>query len=233
MMIAPFLAGVSITPVAGATAAPSGTALYAKALSDAAASSGVHITGTITSSSFVQHGVEDTDQRGGTVLETIAAGSAQFAFSERLIGSKLYLNGDQDSLETQLQLDQVTAGFDAGYWRVVPTTSKYYEELSYGLNLATSIDLIALAPPFTVAGPLRHDNTEAYAISSATGLHAGSGLGPGRGAFTLWVSTGRDPLPIAEVGHDVVDNTAQVIWTYFSHWGERFVVGAPKIVKPV
>jgi hypothetical protein len=225
-----------LTASRAADAAPHGptaATLYATAITDANAAVGVREVGKVTSSGYVAIANEDASKAGGNAVETFAVGISRFGFSVRLIGSKLYVNGDQDSLEQVLGMDQTTAGFDAGYWRLVPTTSKYFEQVSYGLNLPTSVDQIEMAPPFTLSGPLHFDDEAAYSITSGVGLHAGQTDGPQRGTFVLYVSATKTPLPIAEVTHDVVDKTTQVETTPFSRWGEAVTLPLPKVIRPV
>jgi hypothetical protein len=207
--------------------------LYARAFADASTKGSAHETATIVGKDFRTTETQDASTRGGSLTETETASGDQLNFVSRLIGTKLWLKGDQISLEKALGFAAETAGFDAGYWIRVQTTSKYYASLTYGLNFPTSLTGVALDPPFTLSGPKPYDGQAAYAISSTRGAHSSASNGPQSGKFVLYVTATAKPLPITEVADISVSGVPEEIRVNFSHWGEKVTLAAPKGPRPV
>jgi hypothetical protein len=227
------LAAATAVGAAPRTATPAAAPLYARAFADASAAHSAHETALVVGKDFRSTQSENASEKGGNLAEAVTASGAHLAFVSRLIGTKLWVNGDQFALEGELGEQQMTAGLNAGYWISVNTTSKYYEPLAFGLNFPTSLAGISLAPPFTIAGPVSYAGTQAYAISSTLALHLSSSAGPLKGHFTVYISTAEKPLPIAEVDKFLLSKVPEEITVDFSHWGEKVVLNVPKGPRPV
>jgi hypothetical protein len=200
---------------------------------DAYAAKSFHEVQTILSKGWKSVNTEGALVGGGTETDVITELGNRFSFTARLFNDRLYLNADQETLVTIGSLTPFNGGLNAGRWLVVPKSAAIYGELAIGIDVRSGIDQIALAPPVTSGKITTFRGQKVIPMTSNGGVHASSteGLQPGR--FTLYVSTGAHPLPVAEIVQDTIAKVAQTVTLVFSQWNHPVSIVKPSHAVPL
>jgi hypothetical protein len=215
------------------TIAPTYPSIYVTAMRDALAATSFHEVQTIVSSGYTSVNSEDAVVNGGSEGDQITTPSFTFGFTARLFNGRLYLNADQLSLVNIVGLSSFVGGYNAGRWLVVPQGSKVYGELAFGIDVVSGVAQIELAEPVTVHGPSMFHGQRVIALTSRAGLHASASEGYQAGTFTMYVSTGAHPLPVAEVITDHNGTTPQQVTLVFSRWNRAVPIAKPAGAIPL
>ena len=216
-----------LAPTIAPTIAPANPPIYVTAMRDALAASSLHEVQRIVSSGYSSVNSEDAVVNGGTETDTITSSSTSFGFTARLYNDHLYLNADQLTLIDLVGLSAFDGGYNAGRWLVVPQSSKVFGELAFGIDVVRAVAQIELGPGVKDRGLTTFRGHRVIALTSDAGLHASAAEGYQAGSFTLYVTTGKHPLPLAEVISDHNGTTPQRVTLIFSRWNDPVSIARP------
>jgi hypothetical protein len=202
---------VSATPAGAATS--SASKLLAKALKDATRGGWVH---EVIHTSTEGHSDSMTNSIGASSGQQEIVADGHHA-SVLVLGETAYIHGDAKALSGYFGIPSSDIAALTGKWMSVPPTDEEYATVSAAVTLASDF------ANFGLSGHVKAGKSETIDGQAAFPLTGTFSAGNTKVPATLYVSTGKTPLPIAfrASGHGL---KATASW---SAWGRAVTLTAP------